>query len=301
MSRQNSTTEPSITPSFHYTFAQGSLASHTYKVSMSVCPNPFCMCDKVQLDFFPENQDEAYSFELDLEQKTLLPAAERLNFDPVIAESYLAEMDEEDWNDYMDKYHLHKTVFTESESIADQLNQEMDFPFLEIEKEFLLQDFQGYFPYAMPFFVTFEGQNYAIHDLYCLRKDCRCTELSLAAYPENEEGTAFLVQYNWKTKQWKIDESVSSLLNRSQAETVFRQFLQEFHENSLYQNTLFPTYVAKRHARFRTLYQYSFKQFTLKNKAKTALAPPTIVKIGRNDPCICGSGKKYKNCCGKGK
>jgi SWIM/SEC-C metal-binding protein len=27
---------------------------------------------------------------------------------------------------------------------------------------------------------------------------------------------------------------------------------------------------------------------------------PTIVgkKIGRNEPCPCGSGKKYKNCCG---
>lgn len=24
------------------------------------------------------------------------------------------------------------------------------------------------------------------------------------------------------------------------------------------------------------------------------------VKIGRNDPCPCGSGKKYKKCCGKG-
>jgi len=22
-------------------------------------------------------------------------------------------------------------------------------------------------------------------------------------------------------------------------------------------------------------------------------------KIGRNDPCSCGSGKKYKHCCGK--
>ena len=22
-------------------------------------------------------------------------------------------------------------------------------------------------------------------------------------------------------------------------------------------------------------------------------------KVGRNDPCSCGSGKKYKNCCGK--
>ena len=23
------------------------------------------------------------------------------------------------------------------------------------------------------------------------------------------------------------------------------------------------------------------------------------VKIGRNEPCPCGSGKKYKNCCGR--
>ncbi len=22
-------------------------------------------------------------------------------------------------------------------------------------------------------------------------------------------------------------------------------------------------------------------------------------KVGRNDPCPCGSGKKYKKCCGK--
>jgi preprotein translocase subunit SecA len=27
--------------------------------------------------------------------------------------------------------------------------------------------------------------------------------------------------------------------------------------------------------------------------------PPEVKKIGRNDPCPCGSGKKYKKCCGK--
>ncbi|MCC5025393.1 MAG: SEC-C domain-containing protein [Candidatus Synoicihabitans palmerolidicus] len=29
--------------------------------------------------------------------------------------------------------------------------------------------------------------------------------------------------------------------------------------------------------------------------------PPPVVnitKVGRNDPCPCGSGKKYKKCCG---
>ena len=28
-------------------------------------------------------------------------------------------------------------------------------------------------------------------------------------------------------------------------------------------------------------------------------APKKVVKVGRNDPCPCGSGKKYKQCCGK--
>lgn len=28
-------------------------------------------------------------------------------------------------------------------------------------------------------------------------------------------------------------------------------------------------------------------------------SPATSSHVGRNDPCICGSGKKYKKCCGK--
>ena len=31
---------------------------------------------------------------------------------------------------------------------------------------------------------------------------------------------------------------------------------------------------------------------------KVTLTPKRSVKVGRNDPCPCGSGKKYKNCCG---
>ena len=34
-------------------------------------------------------------------------------------------------------------------------------------------------------------------------------------------------------------------------------------------------------------------------KEKVKQAPKKSVKIGRNDPCPCGSGKKYKQCCGK--
>jgi len=44
----------------------------------------------------------------------------------------------------------------------------------------------------------------------------------------------------------------------------------------------------------------------VEGQGKKAVKKVTIVrreapKIGRNDPCPCGSGKKYKNCCGEGK
>ena len=34
---------------------------------------------------------------------------------------------------------------------------------------------------------------------------------------------------------------------------------------------------------------------------KSAPKNPDGSKVGRNDPCPCGSGKKYKNCCGRKK
>ena len=37
----------------------------------------------------------------------------------------------------------------------------------------------------------------------------------------------------------------------------------------------------------------------LRQKASTAPVVRTDDKVGRNDPCPCGSGKKYKKCCGR--
>ena len=40
-------------------------------------------------------------------------------------------------------------------------------------------------------------------------------------------------------------------------------------------------------------------QHTNEDKTDVKKKPKQVKKIGRNDPCPCGSGKKYKNCCGK--
>ena len=45
--------------------------------------------------------------------------------------------------------------------------------------------------------------------------------------------------------------------------------------------------------------EVSKKQITNDGKDHVKQAPKKVQKIGRNDPCPCGSGKKYKQCCGK--
>ena len=35
----------------------------------------------------------------------------------------------------------------------------------------------------------------------------------------------------------------------------------------------------------------------MKSKEKVKNLPRTVIKTGRNEPCLCGSGKKYKKCC----
>ena len=41
------------------------------------------------------------------------------------------------------------------------------------------------------------------------------------------------------------------------------------------------------------------KGITNDGKESLKATPKKTTKVGRNDPCPCGSGKKYKNCCGK--
>lgn len=48
----------------------------------------------------------------------------------------------------------------------------------------------------------------------------------------------------------------------------------------------------------KSIRKWSLKGFTEDEIQKENSRVVNDVKIGRNDPCICGSGKKYKKCCG---
>jgi uncharacterized protein YecA (UPF0149 family) len=56
----------------------------------------------------------------------------------------------------------------------------------------------------------------------------------------------------------------------------------------------FYAHVSRRHTKLKAIYAHSRKRHLATTRI-TKTSPPQ--KIGRNDLCPCGSGKKYKKCC----
>ena len=58
-------------------------------------------------------------------------------------------------------------------------------------------------------------------------------------------------------------------------------------------------FLLKAEIRQNTEMKQTIKGSANDGKEKIKSTPKKVTKIGRNDPCSCGSGKKYKQCCGK--
>ena len=71
-------------------------------------------------------------------------------------------------------------------------------------------------------------------------------------------------------------------------EELIKEYKSEYLEHTLYSSAT-------------VLYcSNAFSQvFDIISAPKPEPAIPANVKVGRNEPCPCGSGKKFKNCCGK--
>jgi SEC-C motif len=129
----------------------------------------------------------------------------------------------------------------------------------------------------------FCGKTYAIYDQYCKNADCACTEATIDFVEvENNKikDTSLLVHYDYEKKKILSTESV----------------LPQHFESELVADEGFNNLLNYRHWRAKL----AFTQYALKMSKERMHNLITSKKLlGRNDPCVCGSGRKYKNCCGK--
>lgn len=127
----------------------------------------------------------------------------------------------------------------------------------------------------------YEGKTFWIYDFYCMHPTCNCNNVYLK-FINKDDKAEFGVRYTFSTNQFIVEDSTfakkeardiaeDTLNNSSQAIELFKQrYLQMKQEGS-----------------------------AILVKAEKKQKPIQVKElIGRNDPCTCGSGKKYKKCCG---
>jgi hypothetical protein len=292
-------------------FDRGQLAGCAYRVEPQICGNPVCQCKTFTLHCFPETHSEAttaptpLTVELDLERRVLTkPDLAEATPASGLAKAVMDEMTSEQWEYLWSYFYALKAVYTERANL-DKLDA--DFPPNASEGGMV-----GYYeilPFARPINFAAEGQEWTFDDQYCLRPDCSCRAAFLQCFripPQDADaapqGPNLSFRYDYDTQRIEnVENSGSSLSPRA--------FLESMRQAQPDLDAL----LAKRHAQLRRLYRGYLKRHPhARQRSKDTDAPPpddfpdlppepvrVAQKPGRNDPCPCGSGRKYKKCCGR--
>ena len=136
--------------------------------------------------------------------------------------------------------------------------------------------------YAVPFFETF---NKVFENFESVENAKSCVEFFL----ENDKFSANIIKRVAECHENFMDV-VNKLLNANYTlDELLQHYKSRYLENKIFSST---TVLYKSKAFSKTL------GIIEEDIEKPSLEGIDLSKIGRNDPCPCGSGKKFKKCCG---
>ena len=135
--------------------------------------------------------------------------------------------------------------------------------------------------YAVPFYGTF-NKIFEVENVTEIANYDKCVEYFLT----NDKISANILK-KVASKHKNFMEVINKILkNNYKLEDLLKKYKNRYQENKIYSST---TVLYKSKAFSQTL--GIIEEFEEKPQIDTT-------NVGRNDPCPCGSGKKFKKCCG---
>ena len=168
------------------------------------------------------------------------------------------------------------------------------FDFDEIETNASMLPYNHILPFGDQLIVDIDGVRHMLFDIYCVRSGCDCTEACVEFAPFAKDGhwteieTVAILNVDYRSREWSNAEFEIAQKDRERLKSLTENKIPDLY-----------TKLAKRHSKLKSIYNHCRKRHF---EASSELFPPELLppgKIGRNDPCPCGSGKKYKKCCMK--
>src|SRR5574341_137221 len=143
------------------------------------------------------------------------------------------------------------------------------------------------------YYFEYENEKYYIDDLYCIDPACKCKASNLVFLKHDKEtdvvSDLFIARLDFD-KGLEIEDNHT--IKEEDARKIFNEWLEKD-----------PEAIDILKSRYRELKEIG-KKLVEKHSKYGKLPKDSILhigngKIGRNMPCPCGSGKKYKKCCGR--
>ncbi len=264
---------------------------------LSVCGGPRCGCTSIRLtappaadDVEPKTRVFPPEIWLDLETKSLVRGSDSTGY-PVfdrldgIVRTQLTDADRQELREWFfaEKLELIHTAPLDQidiEGLPDASSGEM-IGFIDV------------FPCGLAFNFTFEGERWAVDDQYCVQPKCSCSETILSflqladrsGVPAKKISDPPSFRYNYITHRTKpLSESPTTGPSQTDLFGALKAV-----------NPKLDEHLQLRHLSLQTLYT---RQEIERSKSRLrSLSASLRPKIGRNDPCPCGSGRKFKHCC----
>ncbi|HCM28618.1 MAG TPA: hypothetical protein DIC34_19145 [Treponema sp.] len=265
--------------------------SRVYPLGISICTNPFCSCDTLTLEFAGPASDGVppRAIELELERRRLHGSGKLEGGEKLFARRFEAAMRDEDWNI------LCVLFFNEKERyIVEADYRKLDVPDIPFDVDAIkdysaMVQFSGVFPAALRFPASVDGADFVIFDQYCVHPDCDCHNVMLSLVPiadgrilSNDQEAI----YDYRTGEVEVIPPLQP--GSPRPERIIEAMIAVNREAA--------KELARRHAAIRAVYRRVYRRHL--GLTGAAATPPSKPAAGRNDPCPCGSGKKYKRCHG---
>lgn len=269
-------------------------AGYRTEFALEVCPSPTCHCRDMTLvettSTAPQPRRPA-EFSLDPFAHTVVaaatgPAAGQLP-DQAIADAISTG----DWQQLRSAFLAAKArVF----AAADWSLEQAQFPFADVEQRGQLVPLREVIPFAPALELPAAGdRQFTIDEQYCVLPGCDCTEsvIGVSSYSSEDAGPRMAAEpvvdfrVDWVRNRWRVAAGSRQL---TPVEEDLRSRLLAANPDLLAE-------LSRRHEIMRELYEVSEAAASRAERRSVPVRAPR--HIGRNEPCPCGSGKKYKRCC----
>jgi hypothetical protein len=271
--------------------------------ALAVCGKPACDCCSMCFllrSVLPNGSlsadDSAPGFWLDVWSKSLIrdPALEKDVETSRLANELVTALSDAEWDQLYqwflaEKLEVIQTTPVDKVEIGDLPNVDGG----------QMVGFEEVFPWGLSLELTCRGRLYLVEEQYCVQPWCDCTQtvLSFLSYRDASRKRTTgplespIARYDYQTGT--VREELPSPPGQASTGELM-DALKNAHPTLNRQLEL-------RHHILQSLYARAAKGKLASRSGSDnspRIAPP---KVGRNDPCPCGSGKKYKRCCLLGK